>query len=91
MINTDVKGRCDNGFIWNPSICECDKSCNIGQYLNYKNCKCRKKLIDELVKECSENINGNEMIHNATFNDYGKVCKSCKINMILLIIMFIKS
>ena len=26
------KGRCDNGFIWNPSICECecDKLYNIG-------------------------------------------------------------
>ena len=33
------KGRFDNGFIWNSSICECecDTSCNIGQYLYYKN------------------------------------------------------
>ena len=31
--------------------CECDKSCNMGQYLDYKNCKCRKKLIDQLVEE----------------------------------------
>ena len=23
------KGICDKGFIWNPSICECDKSCDI--------------------------------------------------------------
>ena len=31
---------CDEGFIWNPSNSEseCDKSCNIGEYLNYKNC-----------------------------------------------------
>ena len=28
------------------------------------NCKCRKKLVDKLVEECSENINGNEMIYN---------------------------
>ena len=35
-------GRCDNGFIWNPSDCECDKLCYIGEYLDYKNCKCRK-------------------------------------------------
>ena len=27
------KGKCDNGFIWNPSICDCDKSCDIAQYL----------------------------------------------------------
>ena len=36
---------CDNGFIWNPgnSECECDKSCDVGEYLDYENCKCRKK------------------------------------------------
>ena len=47
------KGRCNNGFIWNPSIFEFDKLCNIGQYLDYENCKCRKKLIDKLVEECN--------------------------------------
>ena len=49
------KGRCDKGFIWNPSDCECecDKSCDIGEYLDYKNCNCRKKIIDKLVEECS--------------------------------------
>ena len=27
------KGRCDNDFIWHPSICECecDKSCDVGE------------------------------------------------------------
>ena len=42
---------CDKGFIWNPNNCECecDKSCHIGEYLDYKNCRCRKKkLINEL-------------------------------------------
>ena len=43
---------------WNPSNlkCECDKSCNIGQYLDYSNCKCRKRLVDKLIEECTENI-----------------------------------
>ena len=47
------KGRCDKGFIWNPSKCECecDKSCDVGEYLDYKNCKCRKKIVDNLVEE----------------------------------------
>ena len=27
--------------------CECDKSCDIGEYLDYDNCKCRKKLVDK--------------------------------------------
>ena len=61
MIN---KGRCDKGFIWNPSNCEygCNKSCDVGQYLDFKNCRCRKKLVDKLVEECREDINENEMI-----------------------------
>ena len=42
------KGTFDKGFIWNPSNCECEcnKNCNIGEYLDYENCKCRKKLVD---------------------------------------------
>ena len=38
------KGVCDKGFIWNPSNCECeyDKACDVGEYLDYENCKCRK-------------------------------------------------
>ena len=52
------KGVCDKGFIWNPSDCECgcDKLCDIGEYLDYSNCKCRKKLVDKLVEESTENI-----------------------------------
>ena len=85
------KDRCDKGFIWNSSICECecDKSCDVGEYLDYENCKCRKKLTDKLAEECSEDIDGNEMIHNATLNDYGRVCKSCTIYIALLVIFFI--
>ena len=43
---------CDKGSISNPSNCECefDKSCDVGEYLDYKNCKCRKKLFDKLVE-----------------------------------------
>ena len=48
------KRVCDKGFIWNPSNCECecDKTCDIGEYLDYKNCKCRKRFIDKLIEEC---------------------------------------
>ena len=74
-----------------PSICEyeCDKSCNIGQYLDYKNCKCRKELTDKLVENFSEDINGKEIIYNVTLSDYEKVCKSCTICIVLLFITFI--
>ena len=47
---------CDRGFIWNPSNCECefDKACDIGEYLDYENCKCRKKLVDECTETVEE-------------------------------------
>ena len=52
------KGICDKGYIWNPSNCkcECDKSCDFGEYLDYQNCKCRKRLVEKLIEECNENI-----------------------------------
>ena len=84
------KGRCE-GFIWNPCICECecDNSCDIEQYLDHKNCKSRKELVDKLVEECSENLNGNEMILNGTLNDHRKVCNSCTIYIVLFVIDFL--
>ena len=56
------KGKCDDGFIWSPSTCECeyDKLCDAGEYLDYANCKCRKSLIDKLVKKCDEDTDGND-------------------------------
>ena len=52
------KGVCDKGYAWNPSNCECeyDKWCDVGEYLDYDNCKCRKRLVDKLVEECNRNI-----------------------------------
>ena len=50
------RGRWDKGFIWSPSNCkcECDKPCDVSEYLYYENCKCRNKLFDKLVEECSK-------------------------------------
>ena len=52
------KGVCDKGYFWNPCNREwkCDKSCDIGEYLDYKNCACKKGLVDKLVDECNETI-----------------------------------
>ena len=49
---------CNKGFIWNPSNCECecDKACDVGEYLDYEYCKYRKKLVDKLVDECTEAV-----------------------------------
>ena len=84
------KGMCDKGFIWNLKNCECecDKSCDIGQYLDYKNCKCRKKIIDKLIEECSENIDENKMLYNKTLDiispsDNDKPSDSCIVHIVL--------
>ena len=52
------KGVCGKDFIWNPSNCECEcnKSCNILKYLDYKNCKCKKRMVNKLVEECNQTI-----------------------------------
>ena len=82
----------DQRFIWNHSNCECesDKSCDIGEYLDNKNCKCRKRIIDKLVEECSENIDRNEMLYNETLyviplNVYKKVYSSCVVYTVLFV------
>ena len=86
---------CDKGFIWNPSTCECecDKLCDVAEYLYYKNCKCRKRIINKLVAEYSENIDGNEMRYNETLDEillnvYKKVCTFC-IEYIILFVVFL--
>ena len=45
-----------------------------------------KKIIDKLVEECSKNIDGNEMIYNGTLNDYGNICNSCTVYIVLFVI-----
>ena len=49
---------CYKRFIWIQSNCECqcDKSSDVGEYLDYQNYKCRKKLVDKLVEECTETV-----------------------------------
>ena len=88
------KEMCDEGFIWNPNNCncKCDK-CNIGEYLDYKNCRCRKKIIDKLTEECSENIDGNEMLYNETLeiisSSDDKTSDSCIVYIILFSVFLI--
>ena len=69
------KGVCDKGYAWNPSNCECecDKSCDVGEYLDYENCKCRKRLVDKLVEECTENIDEAKLTGIALF-EHGNGC-----------------
>ena len=82
---------CDKGFIWNPSNCECecDKLCDIGQYLDYENCKYRKRLIDKLVDECTENIEETRLVEKTSAKNENKhKCSSCTLYIILFSIIF---
>ena len=87
------KGVCDKGFIWNPSNCECecDKSCNIGEYLNYSDGKCRKKLVDPLVEECTETIDETELVNITVENKNNSRCNSYVVYKVLFFIFFIIS
>ena len=92
-INVDVnckelidKGMYDKGFIWNPSNCEfeCDKACDFGEYLDYDNCKCRKKLVAPLIEECTETV---EEVKLAKIilaeNENSYKCSSCTVYTVL--------
>ena len=61
---------CDKGYIWDPSTCscKCDKLCDIGQYLDYKSCIWRKSLLDKLVEECVNVVDG-DIMYNETINN----------------------
>ena len=80
------KGVCDKGYAWSPSNCEfeCDKSYDFGEYLDYKNCKCRKRLVDKLVDECDENI-GEEV---KLLDKNQDQCSSCILYIVLFSIFF---
>ena len=62
------------------------------RYLDYKNCKCRRKIVGELVEECSKNIDENKMIYNETLNkiplnDYE--CGSCTLYIVLFVVYLV--
>ena len=63
--------------MWNPSRCDskCIKASKIDEYLDIKNCSCKKPLIGKLALECED-----EMLNtNETSLDYQKItCKKKK-------------
>ena len=82
---------CDKGFIWNPSNyeCKCDKACHVGEYLDYKNCKCSKKLAAPLIEEYTETV---EEVKPAkitlTENEHSYKRSSCTAYIVLFWIFF---
>ena len=71
--------------------CECDKSCNIGKYLDYSSGKCRKKLIDPLLEECTKNINETKLVNITVENKNNDRCRSCVVYKVLFWIFFVIS
>ena len=73
LIDKDV---CDKGFIWKLSNCECEcyKSREFSEYLDYKNCKC-KKTVDKLLEHSSaeEYIDQVKIIEMTLF-EHGNEC-----------------
>ena len=85
------KGVCDKGFIWNPGNWECEyyKSCDFSEYLDYKNCKHKKRVVDILVErssaeECTENMEETKLVEIASAkNENKRKCSSCMLYMVL--------
>ena len=88
---------CDKGYIFNPSNCkcECDKWCNTSQYLDYSDCKCKMKIIDLIVKKCTQYDDDKTKLVNITDNKTKIVNKtienSCKVYIILTIVAIVIS
>ena len=84
------KGVCDKGFISSPSNCEieCDKSCDVREYLDYENCEYRKKLVDKLFEKSTENVKEAKIVQITLF-EHKNLCKSsCTLENVLFSIIF---
>ena len=79
----------DSGFIWNPSvcICECNKYCDIYEYLDHKNCICRRKMAESLTEKCEKNINETLDILSSSGNN--KTSNSCIVYIVLFSVFLI--
>ena len=75
---------------WNPSSCECecDKSCDISECLDYLNCKCRKKLVDKLVEEYIEETRLVKKTLAKNENKHENKCSSCTVYIVLFLLSF---
>ena len=81
------KGMCDRGHIWNPSNCEYE--CDVGEYLDYENCMCRKRLIDNLVDQCTKTVEEvKPAIITLAENENSYKCSSCTVYTVLFWIFF---
>ena len=90
------KSVCDKGFIWNPGNWECEyyKSCDFSEYLDYKNCKGKKRLVDKLVErrsdeEYTETVEEVKIAKITLAEDENKhICSSCTLYIVLFSVNF---
>ena len=86
---------CDKGYMWNPSTCscECDKYCEAGKYLDYRECVCRKKLIDDLIEQCTTvvdiEINKGTDLVNISSDSVNRSSSSSNIYLLLFVTVLV--
>ena len=69
--------------------CECDKACDVGEYLGSENCKSRKKLVAPLVDECAETVEEVKLAKiTLAENENSYKCSSCTVYIVLMIVVF---
>ena len=73
IIDKLVIGNCE---------CESDKACDVGEYLDYENCKCRKKIVDKLVEQCTKTA------EEVKIAEHKNKCSSCILHIVLFSIFF---
>ena len=65
---------------------------NLTEYLDYKNCRCNKMLVNKLVEECTENIEETRLAETNSIecNFIKNKCKhnSCTLYIALFLIIF---
>ena len=67
---------------WNKNKCRCE-------YLYYEDCKCRKKLVDKLVDECTETVEEVKLPKiTLAENENSYKCSSCTVYTVLFWIFF---
>ena len=52
--------------------------------MDYSDCKCKKKLIDPFIKECTENDNETKIVNITVKNENS----SCKVYIVLMTVVF---
>ena len=57
--------------------------------LDYENCKCRKKLVDKLIDDCTETIEKVKLAEITLFeNESNYKYGSCKVYIVFMIVVF---